>query len=190
MSDDYNTMQPRCNVDLVSTTNDSFEALAQEPKPAPDIESGSNAELEQLIGTLQDLDVTGPPALSTLTLEDVAAAPEAPASLDAVMGDGGTLRCPKCGSSNPRANRDCGMCAGALAGSPARAGALGRGKVGPLPGQPTPQPAKIVIVGATPFRLSLRMVELVLLSALTAVLTYQLQDWWQPAMLKASHWLR
>ena len=188
MSDYQNTTQAPSNGELVS--DDIFEALAQEPQPAPDSDNGSNSELEQLIGTLQDLDVPGPPALPTLTLEDVAAAAEAPALLDAAMGDGGTLRCPKCGSSNPRGNRYCGMCAGALAGSSARAGALGTGKVAPLPGQPTPQPAKIVVVGATPFRLSLRMVELVLLSALTAVLTYQLQDWWQPAMLKASHWLR
>ncbi len=110
MSEHHNTTQAPSQGELVS--DDIFEALAQEPQPAPDSDNGSNAELEQLIGALQDLDVPGPPALPML--EDVTVAPEAPASPDAAMNDADTLRCPKCGSSNPRANRYCGMCAAVL----------------------------------------------------------------------------
>ncbi len=188
MSHDHSTRQT-LNGEPVSTTEEILEGLAQEPQEAKDSnEAASNPELEHLIGSLQDLDTPESPLpLQTLTLEDLAAAPSAAHLFtDVPMAATASVRCPSCGSSNPQSSRFCGMCAAALAGT---AVSERSGRVESAAAQPISEPAKIVILGATRLRRSLRTLELVLLSLLTGVVTYQQRGWWQPTISKASQWV-
>ena len=173
-----------------STGENAVQTLLAEGQTSTDTNNTiANAELERLMGLFANAqDDSAMEFLSpALTLEDlVASGAAAPLNGFAPSAE---VCCPKCASSNPRSNRYCGMCAAPLAGPSGRPEAL-NSTVGAAVIRSASDPPKGVIVGGERLRRSLRMVELVLLSVLTAVLTYQLQDWWQPSMLKASHWLR